>query len=84
MLKADSTLFPSLQVGRYPAHAPGATPKPKLLYPLRGVPHSRHYCAANLFRGRPDELTGCEIAKADLPCRSGTRRCRDFDLYMHR
>ena len=43
MPEANSTPFLSNQVGRNPAHAPGATPKPKLLDRLREALRSRHY-----------------------------------------
>ena len=41
----EANLIPAAYnpVGRYPGRAPGATPKPKLLNPLRQSLRSRHY-----------------------------------------
>ena len=43
MSQANSVPAASNPVGRYPDRAPGATPKPKLLIPLRQSLRSRHY-----------------------------------------
>lgn len=43
MSEANSVPAASNPVGRYPNHAPGATPKPKLLDRLRQSLRSRHY-----------------------------------------
>ena len=43
MLEANSIPVPANRVGPYPGHAPGATPKPKLLDCLRESLRSRHY-----------------------------------------
>jgi integrase len=43
MSEANSVSAASNPVGRYPDHAPGATPKPKLLDRLPEALRSRHY-----------------------------------------
>ncbi len=56
MPEVDSVHFPSIPVGRYPGHAPGAAAKPKLLDRLREALRSRHY-------SRRTEQTYCHWIK---------------------
>lgn len=51
MPEANFIPFPSNQVGRNLGHAPGATPKRKLLGRLREAPLFRHSFAIHLLEG---------------------------------
>jgi len=61
MPEANSKPFLSIQAGRNPAHAPGATPKPKLLDRLRETLRSCHSFATRLNKGGYDIRTIQEL-----------------------
>ena len=50
MPAANSIPVPANRIGPYPGHAPGATPKPKLLDCLREALRSRHSFATHLLQ----------------------------------
>ena len=66
MPEANSIPVLSNPVGRYPDHAPGATPEPKLLDCLREALRSRHFFAKSLLKANTwvhDLLTNKELGK---------------------